>query len=71
MSNLQVLGTVVTSGTTAATMVQGEPNSATTAEATINMDVDGVTTDEEDSELLIITRRAQQLPQKISLKRPI
>jgi hypothetical protein len=63
MSNMQVLGTVVTSGTATANMVQGEPNPAT-GETDVNMDVDGVTTDEEDGDSLIITKMAPQLPLK-------
>ncbi len=52
MSNMHTLGVVTTSGTTTASMVQGEPNPATTAETDIAMDIDddGVTTDE-DGEL--------------------
>jgi hypothetical protein len=53
MSNLQVLGTVVTSGTTTAAMVQEEPNLARDAETSVDMEVDkndedALTTDEEE-----------------------
>jgi hypothetical protein len=53
MSSLQVLGTVVTSGTTTAAMVQEEPNLARDAETSVDMEVDkndedALTTDEEE-----------------------
>jgi hypothetical protein len=51
MSNMHTLDVVTTSGTTTATMVQGELNTATTAETDTTMDVDGVTTDEEESQV--------------------
>jgi hypothetical protein len=40
ISNLEVLGTVVTSGTATAIMVQDEPNSARGAETDVDMEVD-------------------------------
>jgi hypothetical protein len=56
MSNLQVLDTVVTSGTATATMVQEEPNAVRDADTAVNMEVDnnsdeGITTDEEVGQL--------------------
>jgi hypothetical protein len=54
---MQVLGTVVTSGTTTANRVQEEPNSARDAEANLDMEVDknseegGITTDEEEGQV--------------------
>jgi hypothetical protein len=36
MSNMHTLGVVATSGTTTATMVQGEPNSASGAETSVD-----------------------------------
>jgi hypothetical protein len=40
MSNLQVLGTVVTSGTATANVVQEEPNPASEAETNVDMEID-------------------------------
>ncbi len=61
MSAMQVLGTVVTSGTATANTVRGEPNSARNAERNLDMEIDedslprnseeGITTDEEDGQV--------------------
>jgi hypothetical protein len=56
MSNLQVLGTVVTSGTATVTMVQQEPIPARDVETSVDMEVDKIdedvtTPDEEEGQV--------------------